>query len=179
MKRRILMPVLGLLIWAILLACSCSLPSMIGIGDYKLPTPTLTDCSQTFNSDLEAQVVALINQARSSHGLSPLVLNDLLTGAARRHSTDMACHDFVDDTGSDGATWHELMVEGGYLVKYGGIGVTGGYANDPAAVVQVWSQQADGIVYDNIPTEIGVGVVSKDGTKYGVYWTLLYALPNR
>ena len=179
MKKRILLPVLGFFIWVILLACSCSLPSMIGIGDYKLPTPTLTDCGQTFNSDLEAHVVELINQARASHGLSPLITNELLTGAARRHSTDMACHDFVDSTGSDGASWHELMVEAGYLVKYGGIAAAGGYANDPAAVVQVWSQEEDGIVFDTNPTEIGVGVVTKDGTVYCVYWTVLYALPKR
>ena len=158
---------------------SCTLTEMKPLGYYKNPTPTLMDCGQTINSDMETQVVTLINQARSSQSLSPLVLNDLLAGAARRHSTDMACNNFLDTTGSDGAKWHELMVEGGYLVKYGGIAAAGGYENDPAAVVQVWSDQEDSVVHDNNPTEIGVGVVTKSGTKYGVYWTVLYALPNR
>jgi len=153
MKKKFLISVLGLLICAILLACSCFLPSMLGIGEYKLPTPTLTDCGQTISSDLETQVVTLINQARSSHGLSPLVLNDLLTGAARRHSTDMACHNFLDTTGSDGATWHELMVQGGYLVTYSSMTIAGGYADDPAAVVQAWEKQENSIIYDTVPTD--------------------------
>jgi uncharacterized protein YkwD len=167
---------------ASLLLFSCTLADLANskpIGYYKVPTPTLADCGQTFQSDMESQILELLNQARSLHGLPALVLNDLLMGAARRHSTDMACNNFMGNTGSDGATWHELMVQAGYLVKYGGIATAGGYANDPAALIQAWSQQTDGIIDDTTATEIGVGVVFKDGTKYGVYWTVLYALPNR
>jgi uncharacterized protein YkwD len=159
-----------------LLLLSCSLSGMKPIGYYKNPTPTPLDCGQTMHPDLEARVIELINQARAANGLSPLAQNDLLTGGARRHSTDMVCHNFMDTTGTDGASWHELMVQNSYLVKYGGI-VTAG-ASDPETAVQLWADQTDGVIQDKTPTEIGVGVASKPGTQYAYYWTVLYALPS-
>jgi len=179
MKKRMVLPVLCLLFSLALMACSCFLPSLIGIGDYANPTPTLMDCGQTFESSLESQMVALINEIRVSHNLPPYVVHELLTGAARRHSTDMACNNFMDNVGSDGATWHELMVEGGYLVSYGGIGTAGGYANDLNGLAQAWSGGDYSPITDADATEIGVGVASKSGTQYGTYWTVLVALPNR
>jgi uncharacterized protein YkwD len=156
---------------------SCTLSEMKPIGYYKNPTPTLMDCGQTINTDLEGQLVGLINQARQAKGLAAYTLNDLLTGAAHRHSTDMACNNFMDTTGSDGATWHDLIVQNGYLVKYGGITVAGGYANDTTGLLRVWEKPADSLIYDTNATEIGIGVVSKTETQYQIYWTLLIALP--
>jgi uncharacterized protein YkwD len=179
MKKRTAFPLLGLLLAFVLLACSCPVTGLTGIGSYANPTPTLMNCGQTTESDLEAQVVSMINDARAKQGLTPYVVNELLTGAAIRHSTDMACNEYVGNVGTDGATWHELMVQGGYLVKYGGIATTAGYVNDLNGMIEALSGGDYSVITDTDATEIGVGAVSKSGTQYGTYWTILIALPNR
>jgi uncharacterized protein YkwD len=179
MKKRPAFPLLGLLLAFLLLACSCPATGLTGIGSYANPTPTLMNCGQTTESDLETQVISMINDVRAKQGLPLFVVNELLTGAAIRHSTDMACNEYVGNVGTDGATWHELMVQGGYLVKYGGIATAGGYVNDLNGLIQAFSGGDYSVITDTDATEIGVGAVSKSGTQYGTYWTILIALPNR
>jgi uncharacterized protein YkwD len=179
MKKRTIITLLGLLLGIILIACSCPFAGLSGIGQYSNPTPTLINCGETFDSGLEAQVASMINDVRAKQGLTPYGVNDLLTGAARRHSADMACNNFMGNVGTDGATWHELMVQGGYLVKYGGITTAGGYANDLNGLIQALSGGDYSVITDKDATEIGIGVAVKSGTQYGTYWTILVALPAR
>ena len=48
--------------------------------------------SAQFDANAEAQMVELINHARAQHGLQPLMVDDRLTRAARKHSELMAQH---------------------------------------------------------------------------------------
>ena len=45
-----------------------------------------------FDASAEAQLVQLINQARTEHGLAPLTVDERLTRAARKHTQLMAQH---------------------------------------------------------------------------------------
>lgn len=48
--------------------------------------------SSQFDASGEAQIVNLINQARTQHGLTPLAVDDRLTEAARKHTELMVRH---------------------------------------------------------------------------------------
>src|SRR5262245_15278715 len=50
----------------------------------------------------EGQVITLLNQIRSEHGLTPFVANTQLRNAARAHSTNMIQKSYFDHNGPDG-----------------------------------------------------------------------------
>jgi Ig-like domain from next to BRCA1 gene/Cysteine-rich secretory protein family len=66
-------------------------------------TPT---CAFQTDPTVEGQILQLINQARQQNGLTAYTLSTPLSTAARAHSQDMACNNFVDHYGSDGSTWY-------------------------------------------------------------------------
>ncbi|MBR9833669.1 MAG: CAP domain-containing protein [Alphaproteobacteria bacterium] len=55
-----------------------------------------------YSPSMEAEFVALINQARATHGLESLKLRQETQGAARFHSLDMAVNGFFDHASPDG-----------------------------------------------------------------------------
>ncbi len=57
---------------------------------------------------------ALLNQARQAEGLAPLGWSTLLAQAAQRHADDLAAHNLIDTTGSDGSTYRQRIRETGY-----------------------------------------------------------------
>src|SRR3954453_13615438 len=90
------------------------------------------------SSPLEAQdIVRLINDERAANGLRPLTLEPRLSAAAQRHSDDMAAHDFVSHTGSDGSSYWDRVTQAGYAGQIVGEVITAGQSstND---VVNAW-----------------------------------------
>lgn len=55
-----------------------------------------------------------LNQARLAEGLAPLSWSTLLAQAAQRHADDLAAHNLIDSTGSDGSTYRQRIRETGY-----------------------------------------------------------------
>lgn len=53
---------------------------------------------------VEQQIVTLTNEERKRAGLAPLAFEAFLTGAARKHSTDMLVRGFTDHVNPDGLT---------------------------------------------------------------------------
>lgn len=81
------------------------------------PSPTGTEsaaCSVTGDASFEAALIALINQERTDRGMPSLVTESQLTAAARVHSRDMACEDFLSHTGSDGSSPGDRVTAQGY-----------------------------------------------------------------
>jgi uncharacterized protein YkwD len=60
--------------------------------------------SVTYQAGSEQQVLVLLNQIRSSHGLAPLSASGPLRSAARAHSADMLQQGYFDHD-SPGETW--------------------------------------------------------------------------
>ncbi len=58
--------------------------------------------------------LSLINSIRSANGLSTVSLQPQLAAAAAEHGQDMACHDFISHTGTDGTTWKNRVANQGY-----------------------------------------------------------------
>lgn len=60
------------------------------------------------------ELAARINQARLTEGLAPLSWSVLLAQAAQRHADDLATHNLISSTGSDGSTYRQRIREAGY-----------------------------------------------------------------
>ena len=134
------------------------------------------------NTDYEAQILTLINQARADHGLAALTLQAPLTAAARGHSQDMACNDFVDHTGSDGSSWYNRIQAQNYNYSYASENI---YVGDPdfggdAQGAFTWWMNSDvhrANILNPKVTSIGIGYAYYAGSTYKGYYTVDFARP--
>ena len=144
---------------------------------------TPNNCGAASNVDFESQTLSLINSGRAEQGLSPLVTSPALSSAAREHSQDMACQDFVDHNGSNGSTWYDRVSNQGYANAnsareniYVGNPAFGG---TPAGAYAWWMNSPvhrDNILNPSI-SEIGIGYVYNQDSEYGGYYTVVFARP--
>ncbi|MGW7526825.1 CAP domain-containing protein [Streptomyces sp. NPDC054783] len=125
------------------------------------PTPTATASSVT------ARVVQLVNAERAKVGCRPLTVNAKLAKAAQAHSADMAAHQNMSHTGSDGSSPGDRITRAGYSWSSYGENVAYGYAT-PDQVMTGWMNSPGhrANILDCSFTEIGVGLAQP-----GSYWT--------
>jgi uncharacterized protein YkwD len=146
------------------------------------PSPTSTlvlVCSPSGNNALENAVIARINQERSAVGLSALSPQSQLSSAARVHSADMACNNFVSHTGSDGSLPWDRVAAQGYSYSAVGENIYAGGGNADA-IVSAWMNSPghrDNILNANY-TEIGLGYRFWTDSTYGAYVTAVFARPR-
>jgi uncharacterized protein YkwD len=134
--------------------------------------PTQTAVPLTSNSYTD-QVVDLVNQERSSRGLTSLTKNSALSNAAQGYSQYMADKNFFSHTGPDGSTFITRDKSAGYTsYKYLGENIAAGQQS-PKEVMTGWmnSEGHRKNILKPEYREIGVGYVKKSGTMYGTYWT--------
>ncbi|MFC7265164.1 CAP domain-containing protein [Streptomyces lutosisoli] len=126
-------------------------------------TATATPAS----SSAVARIVALVNSERSKVGCSPLTLNAKLAKAAQAHSADMASHQNMSHTGSDGSDPGTRITRAGYIWSSYGENVAYGYST-PEQVMAAWmaSPGHKRNILDCGFKEIGVGLAQP-----GSYWT--------
>ncbi|WP_327427792.1 CAP domain-containing protein [Streptomyces sp. NBC_01236] len=119
------------------------------------------------SSSAVARIVALVNSERSKVGCSPLTLNAKLTKAAQAHSVDMASHQNMSHTGSDGSDPGTRITRAGYIWSSYGENVAYGYST-PEQVMAGWmsSPGHKRNILDCGYKEIGVGLAQP-----GSYWT--------
>ncbi|NWF27331.1 CAP domain-containing protein [Streptomyces sp. PKU-EA00015] len=114
-----------------------------------------------------ARVVELVNSERSKAGCSPVTLNAKLSKAAQDHSEDMAAHQNMSHTGSDGSDAGDRITRAGYSWSTYGENVAYGYET-PESVMAGWMSSPGH--RENILNcafkEIGVGLAQP-----GDYWT--------
>ncbi|WTP21351.1 CAP domain-containing protein [Streptomyces sp. NBC_00203] len=118
-------------------------------------------------SSAVARIVALVNSERSKVGCSPLTLNAKLSKAAQAHSVDMASHQNMSHTGSDGSDPGTRITRAGYIWSSYGENVAYGYST-PEQVMAGWmsSPGHKRNILDCGYKEIGVGLAQP-----GSYWT--------
>ncbi len=146
------------------------------------PAPSPGACAVDLDPEFESQVLTLINNARVAQGLSALQSQSQLTAAARAHSTDMACNDFVEHNGTDGSSWFDRIAAQGYSYSSASENIYVGnpaFGGTPAGAFEWWMNSE--IHRNNIlnpgVTQIGVGYVYRSGSTYGGYYTLVFASP--
>jgi uncharacterized protein YkwD len=127
----------------------------------------LVACGDGSLSATEEDLLATINQERTSRGLSAVTLNDDLLCAARHHSEDigarMVCsHDDADGSGPGERV--EACGGGGWSGEIVACGQT-----TPRAAVDGWlgSPGHNAIMLDPDQVEIGVAM-------HGNYWTAIF-----
>jgi uncharacterized protein YkwD len=89
---------LGILIASFLLLFAASASAAPALGTAPVDAAATVAAPAVSHSDEELALVVLINQYRQSHGLSTLLVSDLCTDAAQKHSSDMAKYGFTGHT---------------------------------------------------------------------------------
>ncbi|WP_346427578.1 CAP domain-containing protein [Streptomyces sp. AcE210] len=112
-------------------------------------------------------MLTLVNNERSKAGCSPLTMNAKLTKAAQDHSKDMASHQNMSHTGSDGSSPDDRITRAGYSWSSYGENVAYGYST-PEKVMAAWmsSPGHKRNILDCSFKEIGIGLAQPDS-----YWT--------
>ncbi|MEW2619279.1 CAP domain-containing protein [Streptomyces sp. NPDC048106] len=131
------------------------------------PTTPTAPAATTAASGVTAQIVQLVNAERAKAGCQPLTLNAKLTKAAQDHSADMAAHQNMSHTGSDGSDPGTRITAAGYTWSAYGENVAYGYST-AGEVMAGWmaSPGHRANILDCGFQEIGVGLAQP-----GSYWT--------
>jgi len=141
--------------------------------------PTASGCDAAANSGVEGQVIALVNDKRTSQGLAAYSVDSRLTAAARVHATDMACNHFTSHTGSDGSSVRDRVVRQGYSWSWIGENYFVGSGSAQTAF-NWWMNSAPhtaNILSPNY-TQFGVGYVYDADSDYGGYFVIVFAKPG-
>ncbi|UXY25625.1 CAP domain-containing protein [Streptomyces sp. HUAS TT20] len=125
------------------------------------PKPTATA------SGVVARIVQLVNAERAKVGCSALTLNATLSKAAQAHSADMAAHQNMSHTGSDGSSPGDRITRAGYTWSAYGENVAYGYST-PESVMAGWmaSPGHKANILNCSFKEIGVGLAQPNS-----FWT--------
>lgn len=125
------------------------------------PQPTATA------SGVAARILELVNAERGKVGCSALTLNATLTKAAQAHSQDMAAHQNMSHTGSDGSAPGDRITSAGYAWSSYGENVAYGYSTAEQVMAGWMSSPGHRANILNCAfKEIGVGLAQP-----GSYWT--------
>ncbi|HLO17394.1 MAG TPA: NBR1-Ig-like domain-containing protein [Anaerolineales bacterium] len=129
------------------------------------------NCTYTEKPEYVQTLIDLVNKSRADVGRAALTVNEKLTAAARAHSLDMACNNFMKHSGSDGSWTGDRLSKAGYTNPYYleilAIGLPQDAMNQWKIEKNDWSA-----VLNSRVTEIGVGYVFSKFSAYGGYWTV-------
>ena len=137
-------------------------------------------------ADAEREVLYWMNEARAEGGTCgdnpypparPLIWDDNLALAARRHSRDMAQHAFFSHTGFTGTTLRQRVIAAQYddaEVLGENIAVA---LDDPYEAVQylLTSNVHCANIRNPVFGRVGIGFVIDPDSEHGTYWTHVFA----
>ena len=143
------------------------------------PTPTSGICNPSGNGGLESSLIQLINQERQSRGIGTLSQQSQLAAAARVHSEDMACNDFVSHTGSDGSLPWDRALSQGYNYSAIAENIFAG-SSSAQSIFNGWMNSTGhrNNMLNPTYTEIGVGYQYWSDSTYRAYTTAVFAKPR-
>lgn len=135
-------------------------------------------------SRVSARVLELANEARSRPrrcgsrqfpAVAPLALESHLTAAARTQARDMAKHNTLDHTGSDGSSPDQRVSHAGYKWRAAGENIASG-PTTPEEVMEGWLASPGHC--ENIMSprfkEMGIAWVVDPKSESGVYWAQVF-----
>ncbi len=128
----------------------------------------------------EIEFIRLLNEYRVDLGLEPLMVSDVASNVAKKHSLDMGAYGFFSHTSlaSDyfptGSNGGRRLLFAGYPSYLGwGENIAAGLST-AAGVVSAWKSSPE---HDRMMTfpgfkVMGIGMVYVPGSPYGYYWTV-------
>lgn len=148
---------------------------------------TLARCTAT-ETDMQQRMLQLINEARATErrcgddefaATRELRWNDLLVNAARRHSDDMATHNFFSHTGSDGSSGSTRVSEAGYRWRTVGENIAAG-RELAAETLNDWLESPGHCrnIMNPSFTEVAVVCSEENDSDFTRYWTNVLAAPR-
>lgn len=124
------------------------------------------------------EALRLINEYRSSKGLSALTLDRNATGAAEILAKDMAKHDHMSHVGPDGADMGKRLTMAGYHYRVAAENVGVGQKT-LAEVVEGWKKSPphsrNMLLAD--AKHMGIALECRPDARWKTYWTLVMAAP--
>lgn len=156
-----------------------------GENDSSVPSPEDPPIEESPDSSFETQMLSSINVFRAQEqncggqmmpAVPALTWNYDLEAAAYRHSSDMANANFMDHTGSDGSDPGQRIADTGYVANAWAENVAAGQSTINA-VMTSWMNSPGhcmNIMNSNV-TEVGASAVENSDTRYGIYWTQVFA----
>ena len=144
------------------------------LGPDGQPIPVAYTITQREAAAIPNNVLAQVNQLRTSGGLAPVVLNPQLSLASAIHSRDMAAQNRAWHWGSDGSSPIQRMQRQGYQGALIGENISESYENE-AQTLQAWMQARDtrDIIMDPTATQLGIAWFQEPTRK--IWWTMLVA----
>lgn len=120
----------------------------------------------------------VINAYRGAKGLKPLSLDPRLMAAAKAHSADLAAHDSMSHSGSDGSSPWSRIQRAGYHARLGAENVAVGQISLDEVVTD-WkhSSKHNENLLQRDATAMGIALVYKPNTKFKSFWTLVLGAP--
>ncbi len=187
-KRLFLFVVVFAILTTIACGISTGIPGIPNTGQgtsTPAETSTITPpsgCTLVNNPDLEARLLALINQERTQRGLPQVEPQEQLKAAATEHTIEMACNAYFDHVGINGDSPFDRIENQGYAYSVAGedLYVGSGRYNTPEQAVQSWLESQghrEVLLYPDF-TQVGISYRYNPNTDYGGYYTAVFAHPH-
>lgn len=131
-------------------------------------TPSVSGMSQ-----IELEVLRLVNVERQKEGLSPLTSSSKFSNVARKKSEDMAVKGYFSHTSPTYGSPFEMMKTFGIPYRTAGENIAKGQTS-AASVMRAWMNSSGHRANIMNPSfnKIGIGMYEKNGTKY---WTQMFS----
>ena len=122
------------------------------------------------------QVLALVNTERAEAGCQPVRLDSRLSAAATKHSQAMAQKNFFSHVSLDGTTFVTRIRNEGYPTPRSE-NIAAGNTTAQATMRQ-WMNSSGHKrnILDCTAKDMGLGIASSSGSRFGTYWTQEFGL---
>lgn len=143
----------------------------------SLSVPAVSS-AQTTQSPVQ-QMLTLVNDQRVKAGCPAVRLDSRLNTAATKHSQDMARNNYFSHTGRDGSSFVTRIRREGYPTPRSENIAAGNTAAQ--ATFRQWMNSSGHRrnILDCTAKDMGVGVATVRGSRYGTYWTQNFGLGTR
>ena len=142
-------------------------------------TSESTTCAFEENAAFVTQLQTLINNARTSNGLSALNVNAQLAAAAKSHAIDLLCTNLLKHEGSDGSTPQTRLEAQGFPASLVVEDIYASQAATPQAALDWWLSDPDhrADILNADTTVFGIAFVTSDESMLGGYFVVVSARP--
>jgi len=141
-----------------------------------------TTCDYTGNDGFVSDLITLVNDVRTSGGLTALSVNPSLTAAANAHAIDMVCNNYLSHRGLDDSTPEDRVAAQGYeasLVVEDIYALQPAYGINAQAAFNWWinnpTHRADLLNPNTV--QFGIAYVESEESLLGAYFVMVSARP--